>query len=244
MIPPGEPLDRFLARRGQGSWAGVRQLIHRSRVQVDGVATRRYHQRLLGGERVEVDGVLVADGPDTTVLLCHKPAGLACSRDPDDIPLIYAIVPAALDHPDLHTCGRLDRSTTGLIVLTIDGAVTQRLTDPAGKRWKRYRVVFAGRLADDAVERVAAGMVLPDDGTRCRPARLLEIAQQDGGGRCTLELCEGRYHQVKRMILALGARVEALHRDRIGALELPADLAPGQMRAASAAELAALEREA
>ena len=79
-----------------------------------------------------------------------------------------------------------------------------------------------------AAERVAAGMVLPDDGTRCRPARLLDVGQQEDGGRCTLELCEGRYHQVKRMILALGARVEALHRDRIGALVGDrADAAPG-----------------
>jgi 16S rRNA pseudouridine516 synthase len=239
---PDEPLDRFLARRGLGSWAAVRQLIHHDRVTVDGLRTRRYHQRLAVETRVAVDGRVVADGPDTTVLICHKPAGLACSRDPDDAPLIYGIVPPDLDHPDLHTCGRLDRSTTGLLLLTIDGAVTQRLTDPARKRWKRYQVAYAGSLVADAAERVAAGLVLPDDGSRCRPARLGAITPGPTGGRCTLELCEGMFHQVKRMILALGGRVETLHRDRIGALDLPPELAPGAMRPATAAELAAATR--
>lgn len=240
---PDEPLDRFLARRGQGSWAAVHQLIHRGGVQVDGQPTRCYHQRLAAAVRVAVDGAEVADGPDTVVLLCHKPAGLACSRDPDDAPLIYAIVPPALDHPDLHTCGRLDRTTTGLLVLTIDGGVTQRLTDPARKRWKRYRVRYAGALPADAARRVEDGLVLPDDGSRCRPARLAGVQPVEGGGHCTLELCEGMFHQVKRMLLALGARVEALHRDRIGALALPGDLPCGGMRAATADEVEALQRD-
>ena len=242
----GEPVDRFLARNGLGSWAAVRELIHRGRVQVDGAPCRHYHRPLPAGARVAVDGEPVIDRVDASVLLCHKPAGVACSRDPDDEPLIYGIVPEAVRHPDLHTCGRLDRGTTGLIVLSIDGRLTQRLTDPARKRWKRYRVGFAGVLAADAVARVAEGLVLADDGTRCRPARLTVEAQGAGGGagRCTIELREGLHHQVKRMVLTLGGRVETLHRDRIGALDLPADLAPGGFRPPSDVELADLERDA
>lgn len=240
-MPRPEPLDLYLARRGVGTWAEVRRLIQRERVRVAGVVCKHYHRQLAVDEPVAVDGVEVADGADASSLLCHKPAGVACSHAPAHAPLIYDLVPAAWRHPNLQTAGRLDRDTTGLIVLTIDGRWLQRLVAPEHTRWKRYRIAHSGALPVDAVARVAAGLPIGGEERPCLPARLtIDPPAGDGLGQATLELCEGRHHQVKRMIDALGGRVVRLHRDRIGGLDLPSDLAPGAFRPVTTGERAAL----
>jgi len=235
-----EPLDRFIARRRKWTWAEARLAIHQRRVQVDGLRTNRYHHPYTPDLVVTIDGAILADGPDDAVVLCHKPRGVACSHQRSHEPLLYDLVPPALAHPDLQSAGRLDRDTTGLLVLTIDGALIQRLTSPRQRCSKRYRITYAGVLARDAVAQVARGLVLPDDSQPCLPAELALAPTAAQGGRAILTLCEGRTHQVKRMIRALGGDVVGLHRDRIGGLELPMDLAPGAFRPASAAELALL----
>ena len=240
-----EPLDYFLARRRVGSWADVRRLIQRCHVRVDGVVCKHYRRWLDDTSAVTVDGVEITDGEDTGTLICHKPMGVACSHAPQDAPLIYDLVPEDWRHPNLQTVGRLDRDTTGLIIFTIDGPWAQQVVEPEHARWKRYRIAYSGTLAPDAVARIAAGLVIGGESTPCLPARLIsEGMAVDGLGRAALELCEGRHHQVKRMIDALGGKVEHLHRDRIGALELPVDVAVGTMRPLHPAERAALMREA
>lgn len=233
---PGERLDRFLVRTLGILRAEVHRAVHAKRISINGMTTQRYHQPLGQDDRVACDGVDLPELPDRSVLVCHKPAGLACSHAPRDAPLIYGIVPAALAHPGLVTVGRLDRSTTGLLLLTCDGGFLQRVADPARKLPKRYRVAYEGELPADAVERCAAGLVIEGYETPCAPAQL----SIDAPGRATLVLREGRHHQVKRMIAALGSRVVALHRDRIGGLDLPADLAPGGMRILAPEERRAL----
>ncbi len=220
-------------------------MIQSCRVRVDGVVCKHYRRSLPPGCVVSVDGATVADGEDTGTLICHKPAGYACSHAPQDAPLIYDLVPPAWRHPNLQTVGRLDRDTTGLLLFTIDGSWAQQIVAPKRARWKRYRLAFSGRLAADAVERVAVGLLLGGEDTPCLPARLtIDGVATDGLGLATLELCEGRHHQVKRMIDALGGRVVRLHRDRIAALELPADLEPGSMRPVTAMERSAVVTEA
>jgi len=233
-----EPLDRFLVRRTRQTWSAVHLLIHRRRVTVNGASCPYYHLGVTSQDTIMVEGKPVADGPDDGIVLCHKPAGVACSHQLEHAPLLYDLVPGHLRHPDLQAAGRLDRNTTGLIVLTIDGVLIQRLTCP-GRSWKRYRLHWRGRLVPDAVARVAAGLVLPDDPLPCRSARLVLHAEGDAG-EATIELCEGRNHQVKRMLRTLGGEVVALHRETVGRLTLPTDLAPGAMRAASADEFALL----
>lgn len=240
-MPRPESLDVFLARRGIGTWSEVRRLIQRTRVRVGGVVCKHYHRMLHADETVEVDGAVVMDGPDTSSLLCHKPAGVACSHAAEDAPLIYDLVPTEWRHPNLQTAGRLDRDTTGLIVLTIDGRWLQQLVAPQHTRWKRYRIAHTGSLLDDAVARVAAGLPISGEERFCLPAHLtIDPPADDGLSQATLEICEGRHHQVKRMIDALGGRVVRLHRDRIGGLDLPGDLACGTFRPVSAEERTSL----
>lgn len=222
----GEPLDRFLTRRTGLAWADVRRAIHAKRALVNGVMTQKYHRRLDAGDRVAFDGVAVPDAPDRSILICHKPVGLACSHGAQDAPLVYAIVPPELTHPDLNSVGRLDRNTSGLLLLTFDGKFLVRVVAPERKLPKRYRVGFSGDLAADAAEQAAAGLMIDGHATPCRPAELTV----DAPGQATVVISEGRHHQVKKMIAALGGKVVALHRDRIGGLDLPGDLAPGRMR--------------
>jgi 16S rRNA pseudouridine516 synthase len=236
-----EPLDAYLTRRTGWTWAEVRRAIQRRRVTVRGVVCKRYHRQLDPGDAVVLDGAAILDGANLGTLVCHKPAGVACSHAPGDAPLIYDLVPESARHPNLQTAGRLDRDTTGLIILTIDGRFQIRLTAPGHALWKRYRIHYTGQLRDQAREDVTAGLILPDEPDPCLPARLtLESGGADGLGRATLEICEGRHHQVKRMIRTLGGQVVRLHRDRIGALDLPEDLAAGAMRALGADERALL----
>jgi 16S rRNA pseudouridine516 synthase len=236
----GEALDRFLTRRWKRSWADARLAIHQRRVAINSQVSKRYHVRLRAEDLITLDGVVVEDGVDDGVVLCHKPLGYACSHEAKHQPLLYDLVPGALAHPDLQAAGRLDRDTTGLLVLTIDGPLIQRLTAPKNRCRKRYRLRYQGVLASDSVLRVAQGLQLTDDPLPCLPAELIVQALPTGGGHATLVLAEGRFHQVKRMILALGGEVTQLHRERIGGLELPADLAAGAMRPATAQECAAL----
>ena len=225
-----------MTRSALMAWAATHLAIHADRVAVNGVLTRKYHRNLRCDDRVTLDGVDLGDPPDRSIIICHKPIGLACSHGPQDAPLIYDSVPEALRHPDLNTVGRLDRNTSGLLLITCDGKFLVRVTAPERKLPKRYRIGYHGELAADAVAHCLAGVMIEGFTTPCRPAELLLGAP----GEAWLTISEGRHHQVKRMIAALGGKVVALHREAIGGLELPTDLAPGAMRVITAEELARL----
>ena len=126
-----------------------------------------------------------------------------------------------------------------MLVLTTDGDFVHHLTHPTRKLSKRYRVEYRGALPDDAVARVRNGLLLTGDERPTRPAELA----RDAEGRATLVLREGRTHQVRRMFRALGATVTALHRDRVADLELPPDLAPGDLRPLAPEERALLSSD-
>jgi 16S rRNA pseudouridine516 synthase len=237
----GEPLDYFLTRRGVGTWAEVHHAIQSLQVSVNGQVCKHYRRALVASDVVVVAGETMVDDIDCGTLICYKRSGLACSHVPEHAPLIYDEVPIHYQHPNLQTVGRLDRDTTGLLLLTIDGLWAQRVLAPKKRCWKRYRIAFSGTLATDAEARVASGMMIMDDLTPCLPGRLeLSHHTNDGLQNATMHLCEGRHHQVKRMIAMLGGEVRRLHRDRIGGLSLPMDLQIGEMRPLRAEESAAL----
>jgi 16S rRNA pseudouridine516 synthase len=231
----GPRLDAFLVRAGYGSRSDVRRLIRQGRVALDGVPCRNTATHL-EGRTVTVD-----DEPTPEPILhaiMHKPLGVACSRDPRESPLVFDLLPSGWMVRDLNPVGRLDRDTSGLLLFTCEGALLQRLTHPRRKVSKRYRVTFAGELPKDAVLRVASGIALENDPRPTLPATLIPGA----ASYATLITTEGRYHLVRRIFAASGVVDEALHRDRIGGLELPSDLHPGEVRALTEKELAAVQR--
>jgi 16S rRNA pseudouridine516 synthase len=219
-----ERLDAFLAHAGLGSRSEVRTLVRRGWVRIDGRAVRDPATHVAGAVTLRGEPVVppIADA----TLLVHKPVGLACSHDAREAPLLESLYPRELAHLALESAGRLDRATSGLLIVSTDGALIHRLTNPRRHVVKRYRIAYTGQLSARAVERVARGLVIAEDEAPTLPA----ILDLHGAGGATLHLREGRYHQVRRMISALGGEVVGLHRDRIGALDLPADLPAGALR--------------
>ncbi|HXD39497.1 MAG TPA: 16S rRNA pseudouridine(516) synthase [Ramlibacter sp.] len=177
-------------------------------------------------------------------IMLHKPAATECSRKPSAYPSIYTLLPPPLrQRPQkaavqgVQAVGRLDHDTTGLLLLTDDGQFIHRMNSPRRHVPKVYEVGLKHALVQRQLEALLEGVVLDDDP---RPVRAA-ACERTGERQLRLTLTEGKYHQVKRMIAAVGNRVEALHRSRIGGLALPEDLPAGQWRWLGPADLAALE---
>lgn len=158
-------------------------------------------------------------------LAFHKPANVECSRNPVAHESVFAFFPEPFVRRGLQPVGRLDADTTGLLLLTTDGTFNHDLTAPRRKLVKTYRVTFRHPLTDEQAAQLEAGVFLRDDPEPTAPATVLRLDP------CTIDLgiTEGRYHQIKRMGGAVGNRVEAIHRIRVGALEL-GDLPEGEWR--------------
>ena len=165
------------------------------------------------------------------LLVMNKPAGHECSQKPKHHPSVYSLLPPPLRRRDVQSVGRLDEDTTGLLLFTDDGALIHRWTSPKRHVPKVYEVGCKHPVDETQVQRLLQGVKLVDDpATVAAAAAELTGARPDGLHGLRLTLTDGKYHQVKRMLAAVGNRVEALHRSGFGALQLPADLAPGGWR--------------
>jgi 16S rRNA pseudouridine516 synthase len=196
--------------------------------------------------RFSVDGVTWPYQPRAYLML-HKPVGYECSHRPGAWPSVYTLLPAPLrQRPNpgkqvgVQAVGRLDQDTTGLLLLSDDGTFIHQMNSPKRHVPKVYEVTTWHPLDEKQIARLLAGVTLADDPAPVRAAACEAIASH----HLRLTLTEGKYHQVKRMLAAVGNRVEALHRSRIGALALPADLAAGQWRWLGADDLALLRASA
>jgi 16S rRNA pseudouridine516 synthase len=166
-------------------------------------------------------------------VMLHKPAGYECSQKPSAWPSIYTLLPAPLRqrpskgaNPGVQAIGRLDQDTTGLLLLSDDGAFIHKMSSPKRHVPKVYEVGTADPVDARQIDRLLQGVVLDDDPKPVRAA----ACESTGTHALRLTLTEGKYHQVKRMLAAVGNRVVSLHRSRIGGLTLPHDLAAGQWR--------------
>lgn len=178
-------------------------------------------------------------------LMLHKPAGYECSQKPSTYPSIYTLLPAPIRQrgggaaAGVQAVGRLDQDTTGLLLLSDDGKFIHRMSSPKHHVPKVYEVTAKHAVDDKQIEKLLSGVVLDDDPKPVRAAACVKT----GDNTLSLTLTEGKYHQVKRMIAAVGNRVEGadgtggLHRSHIGELALPEDLKPGQWRWLAASDL-------
>ena len=218
-------LDRLIA----GHEAMGRQAAHLAiagrRVKVNDVCVTDGHHPVDRFSLVELDGRRIQTPERALYLMLHKPAGILSATKDDQHPTVIDLI----DDPDkhsLHLAGRLDRSTSGLVLLTNDGRWSKRLMAAEGKVPKVYLVQTLDPIATHAVAAFARGFYFQTENITTLPADLVILNE-----RCArLTLHEGRYHQVKRMFHRVGNRVTQLHRESIGALSLPADLPPGTWR--------------
>lgn len=223
-------LDRYVSQAAGISRSQARVLIRRGQISVDGESTKDAARHVGPGERVEHRGKLLAL-PQPIYLMLHKPCGLlSATTDPAQNTVLSLLPPALAAR--VHLVGRLDKDTSGLLLLTDDGAWSHRVSSPKQACAKTYRAELAEPLIANAEERLLQGVVLRAEPKPTRPA----VLQRLDGARVRITVSEGRYHQVRRMFAALGNRVVSLHRERIGGLSLDAALAPGQWRALTGEE--------
>jgi 16S rRNA pseudouridine516 synthase len=231
-------LDQVLSRCGYCSRAEARRWVRAGRVTVDGAPAGSAEEKI-DPLTVRVDGEPL-ECPEGILALWHKPAGCVCSRDTREGPTIYDLLPARWSrrHPPVTSIGRLDKDTTGVLLLTDVGELVQRWTSPRRHVVKVYEVTLDRDLDPALVGTFASGELrLPGEDRPCRPAKL----QLFGARQARLELVEGRFHQVKRMFGSQGCAVMRLHRSRFGPFEL-GDLAPGQWQLLSVAGFRAASR--
>ncbi len=237
--PPSARLDRLLANMGYGSRREVQGLVAAGAVVLDGVAVARADQHVAVtadlARRMTVQGGPL-DPPAPLTLILHKPLGLVCSHT-EPGRSVYELLPARWRRrdPALSTIGRLDKDTSGLLLLTDDGPLLHKIISPKAHVAKRYHATLDRSFRGDEAERFASGALMLEGEAKPLAPAMLEILTPTTGW---LTITEGRYHQVRRMFAAVGNHVVALHRDRMGGLNLPDDLAPGGYRPLGAAELA------
>lgn len=229
-------LDRLISQHCGIPRRQVTSVIRAGRVHVNGVQIRDPSVHVAtSGDEVTLDGKPVRQ-PRELVLMMHKPPGVISATSSEEHETVIDRVPEEFRHPRLAPAGRLDKDTTGLLLLCTDGGLQHLVTHPRRKLAKVYRATLREGLLDaDAEARFAAGMTL-SDGTPCRPAGLERLP----GDEVRVTLTEGRFHQVKRMLGHCGGHVVALHREAIGPLQLDPALALGGVRPLRDEELAAL----
>jgi 16S rRNA pseudouridine516 synthase len=234
-------LDRLLANLGYGSRREVTALVAKGQVILDGKPLKDAGAKVAVTadlpERMTIAGKPI-DPPAPLTVLMHKPLGVVCShREPGRS--VYELLPRRWQarEPGLSSIGRLDKETSGLLLITDDGPFLHRVISPKSHVAKVYRATLDRDLAGGEVETFAAGTLMLDgESDPLAPAVLAPVGPREA----LLTITEGRYHQVRRMFAAVGNHVTALHRESIGGLALPSDLAPGEWRVASPDELATI----
>ena len=236
MKTPTSRVDRLLGSMGYGSRTEMARLGKAGGIVLDGADLTDVSKRIAVTpdlpSRMEIDGQPLDPTPGLVMML-HKPLGMTCSRKEDGA-LVYDVLPPRWRRrdPAISTIGRLDKATTGLLLLTDDGDLLHRVISPKRHVAKVYRATLARPLDGTEGDVFAAGgLVLEGEDRPLSPA-VLEVLSPTPEGRAVarLTVTEGRYHMVRRMFAAVGNHVEGLHRERVGGLALPDDLPPGEWR--------------
>jgi 16S rRNA pseudouridine516 synthase len=217
-------LDQWLSNLGYCSRREARAWIDDGRVTIGGEVADDVARKANPAD-VRVDGEPL-DHPDGLLLMLHKPVGLVCSHDEREGANVYSLLPGRWRqrNPIVTSIGRLDKDTSGLLLLTDQSQLVHQLTSPKHKVPKLYRATVDRDLGPELVTLFASGtLLLADEKKPCAPAELRLVTPREA----EVTMTEGRYHQVRRMFSASGANVVTLHRERFGPLEL-GDLAAGQ----------------
>ncbi len=229
-----ERLDKYLCDSGCGTRSEVKAFIKARRVTVDGVAAKDPGQKIDPAQVVCLDGAPLG-GKRRVVAMLHKPAGyITATSDPVE-KTVMELLPEDLRRVGVNPVGRLDKETEGLLLFTNDGDLLHRLISPKKEVPKIYYARHEGDAAEEDIAAFASGLTLRD-GTVCRPAKLERL----GAGESLVTVCEGKYHQVRRMMASRGMHVVYLKRLQEGEISLGA-LPLGGIRELTQEEIAILD---
>ena len=235
-------LDRWLTMLGICSRSEGKDLIRKGAVRVNGQVVKDSGASV----ETETDVLLIREQPvDGRVMrhvMLHKPAGMLTAARDRKQPTVMDLMPPVYGSIGCMPVGRLDKDTTGLLILTCDGGMNHRLLAPGRHVDKVYEAKVTGKLGDYERQAFAAGMQLSD--FTAEPAKLEILTAEDEGSIGRVTVREGKFHQIKRMFAATGHEVQKLHRSRFGPIELPADLAEGCWRELKESELQMLRKAA
>ncbi|MCF2857319.1 16S rRNA pseudouridine(516) synthase RsuA [Pseudoalteromonas sp. SMS1] len=217
-------LDKFVSNIGELPRTKVKSLIKKGNVTVNGLVCKKNEQQITAS-----DDIKLLDKPlkylGKRYFMLHKPSGYVCANHDDLHPTVFDL----LDEPnlkDFHIAGRLDIDTTGLVLITNDGDWSHQITSPKKQKFKTYLVETKEIITEEALQNLRQGVALHNEKQLTRPAQ----AEAVGKYALRLSICEGKYHQVKRMLAAVENHVIELHREKIGDITLDHDLEPGHYR--------------
>ena len=229
-----ERLDKFLTGTGAGSRSEVKLLLKAGRVTVDGMVERDNGRKIDPEcQTICLDGQTLG-GKQRVVLMMHKPAGFVTATEDPVERTVMELLPRQYAHMELRPVGRLDKATEGLLLFTNDGDLLHRLISPKKEVPKVYYAQHEGTATEDDVNAFADGLTLRD-GTVCLSA----VLEPMGAGESRITVCEGKYHQVRRMMASRGMHVTYLQRQQEGPLSL-GDLPIGQVRELTEEEITSI----
>ena len=230
-----ERLDKFLCDSGVGTRSQVKVILKAGRVQVDGKVEKDNSRKVdPSTQTITLDGEVLG-GARRVVVMLNKPEGYVTATEDKNDRTVMELLPAEMKHLDLKPVGRLDKATEGLLLFTNDGDLLHRLISPKKEVPKVYYARHEGQAGEADVKAFAEGLTLRD-GLECLPAKLEPL----GPGESLVTVCEGKYHQVRRMMASRNMTVLYLERRKEGALEL-GDLPRGAVRELTVEEISTLE---
>lgn len=232
-------LDKYICECTQLTRSLATQALRNKLVTVNGHVVKSGSTKIsIGEDSICLEGQALIFHKGFRYYMMHKPAGMVCANTDFDHPIVFDIM---YDEPaihKLHTVGRLDLDTTGLLLITDDGKWSHFITSPKHHQSKTYRVWLAEELIAEAEEQFEQGIMLRGEKDLTQPAKLERITNTE----VLVSLNEGKYHQVKRMFAALGNHVEGLHREQIGQVSLDEELSEGEYRELSEEEVNSLAK--
>lgn len=233
-------LDNLLAQE-KVSRKAMKQALIKGEILVDGCPARSLAQNIDTGLQELLFQDRIIRGYEHTYLMLHKPAGVVTANKDKELPTVMDLLPPDIQSDKLYAVGRLDRDTTGLLLVTDNGPLGFQLLHPQYHVDKTYQVEVNGLLTPDHIQAFQKGIVFLD-GTVCKPARLEILSTSFSHSQASITISEGKFHQVKKMFLSVGVRVTSLKRVQFGDFTLDPELAEGQYRPLNPEELEIIKK--
>lgn len=235
-----ERLDKILASQGTLSRRDVKEIIKKGRVTLNGIVVRDSAVKVdLNTDTVAIDGEQISLKKHIYIMM-NKPQGVISASDSENDETVVDLVPDELFRKGLFPAGRLDKDTTGFVLITDDGDFAHKILSPKNHIFKTYLARLQHELTVSDIETLEKGITLAD-GTILKEAKV-EIVENSETPLIKIMICEGKYHQVKRMFAATGNKVIELHRSKMGELELDSNLKPGECREITPEELIKVQK--